>query len=254
MENKKFKKVDKDSYESVNKFLKEYSLLTTREWMASEICKEFRDESTGRIPMTKVGKNIPEIFPFMEKDYAASEISNAKSALRDKVVRAGTTFIYAIEKGTFSDDEFKKVIFEVANNLESLSEVMDGDLPTGVAEALPKELNEVFSMINKAREEDLEDVELNEPLFGEFIGGNLGENWKERVDTEYGEMEIKIEFERNLLANDILVPEKVKGEIKDEEEGNGEGSGCKLLDLDHGHAYWYKENEDIVKRYKVSMV
>ncbi len=234
----KFQKTDKDSYSSINDFLKKRSLLTTREWMVSEIINNFRKEGTGTIPMTEVGKKLPSIFPFINKKYEASEISNAKNSFERKVTRSGTTFLYALKKGVIKEEKLEEIITEIATNIREINEVLDEDPSEEILKELPNDLKEVIKKINDI--EDGEDVKLNEPIFGEYKRGELGEKWREKVKSkEHGELVIELVFDRPLSSDDILVPEEV-------DEKN-----C-FLDLEKG--YGYRDNGRYIERYSIKIL
>lgn len=234
----KYKKVDKKSYGSINDFLKKRSLLTTREWMVSELIKDFRRESDGSIPMTEVGEKLPDIFPFMEKKYSASEVSNAKHSLEKKVKRAGTTFLYSLEKGVIKEEDLEEMISEIAINIQDISEVLDEEPSEELMKKLPSDLRDIIEKINEIKSG--EELELNSPLFGEYIKGELGKKWVEEISSdEFGEVCVKLVFDRPLSKNDILVPENLeKNESK--------------LTLDRG--YGFRNNGRFVERYSVEII
>lgn len=205
----KFQKINKDRYSSINDFLKKRCLLTTREWMVSELAKDFRRESDGTMPMTEIGKKLPEIFPFMEKEYSASEISNAKNSFEKKVMRAGVTFLYSIKKGAIKEEKIEEILTEIATNIKEIKEVLDEEPNKEILKQLPDELKDVIEKVNQIEKGD--NFDLNSPLFGKFIEGELGKKWTEKIDSDkFGKIIIKLIFDRPLSKNDILAPENLK--------------------------------------------
>lgn len=234
----KYKKIDKDSYGSINDFLKERSLLTTREWMFSEIAIGFRREGDGAVPMTEVGQNLPEIFPFMDEEYSASEVSNAKNSFEKKVERAGVTFLYSIKKGSINDEKLEQILTNIATSIREIREVLDEEPSEEVLEELPSELKQIVEEINKI--ESGEKLEIESALFGEFIRGELGEEWIEKIDsTEFGELSVRLVFDRPLSKDDILVPKNL---------GEGETS----LDLEK--EYGFRNNGSYIERYNLEIL
>lgn len=206
--------------------------------MVSEILCDFREEGSGSIPMTEVGEDLPELFPFMEKSYSASEVSNAKNRFEKKVCRAGTTFLYALKKGCFQEDKLQELIRDIATGLEEIKGVLDEDLDDEFIDKLPGDLKRVLEEVRDI--EKGEDITLDSPLFGEFVEGELGENWVEKVDSdEFGEISVELFFNRIISQDDILVPSALK-----ENE--------KFLDLDHGYGYW--ENGKYIERYAIELI
>ncbi|OKY78884.1 MAG: hypothetical protein BTN85_1388 [Candidatus Methanohalarchaeum thermophilum] len=235
----KFQKVDKDSYGSINKFLKDRSLLTTREWMISEAILEFREEETGRVPMTEAGEKLPQLFPFIDKEYSASDFSNAKSAFEDKVIRAGSTFFYALEKGYFTEDKLKEVIIEISKNIREINDIADDEIEEEFIDILPEDIKKILKELREFERDKERDKEIREPLFGDYLDGEIGDKWIEKVETKIGEFKIEFKFERNLSPDDILVP----SELEDKK---------KYLDIDKEYAYLKTGN--LVKRYKIEII
>ena len=79
----RFSKIDRASYDRVNKFLRDRTYITAREWAIARLCSDFRT-ATG-IEMTKIGTHLPELVPFMTKPYSPQAVNQARHAFEAKI-------------------------------------------------------------------------------------------------------------------------------------------------------------------------
>lgn len=117
----RFSKVDRATYERVNEFLRNRTYITAREWAIARLCADFRT-GTG-VEMTKIGKHLPELVPFMTDTYSPQAVNQARSAFEEKVRMAGATFLYGAMSGFFSADELDDLMYEVTEVAKFLLEV-----------------------------------------------------------------------------------------------------------------------------------
>ena len=122
----RFKKVDGAEYERVNRFLRDRTYITAREWAMARLCADFRTE-TG-VEMTKIGENLPELVPFMTDTYSPQAVNQARSSFEDKVRTAGATFLYGAMSDFFTAEELDEVMYEVTEVAKFLLEVEGVDL------------------------------------------------------------------------------------------------------------------------------
>lgn len=117
----RFQKFDRKQYEEVNDTLKELTHLTAREWAIARLCADFKDR--GRSQMTWIGKNLPELVPFMNEPYERQDVASAEAAFKRKVVRSGTTFFYAYYSGLITLDEMLEMVQGIVKNIEDLKRI-----------------------------------------------------------------------------------------------------------------------------------
>jgi hypothetical protein len=122
----RFKKVDGAQYDRVNDFLRERTYITAREWAIARLCADFRTE-TG-VEMTKIGENLPELVPFMEDTYTPQAVNQARAAFREKVRKAGATFLYGAMCDFFTAEELDDLMYETTEVAKFLLEVEGVDL------------------------------------------------------------------------------------------------------------------------------
>ncbi|WP_254536796.1 DUF5806 family protein [Halomarina litorea] len=122
----RFKKIDGARYERANTFLRDRTYITAREWAIARLCSDFRTE-TG-VEMTKIGKNLPELVPFMEDTYTPQAVNQARSAFEDKIRKAGATFLYGAMCDFFTAEELDDVMYEATEVAKFLLEVEGVDL------------------------------------------------------------------------------------------------------------------------------
>jgi len=118
---KKFKKVDGATYRKVNQFLRRRTYITAREWALARLCTDFR--TSGGAEMTFIGKNLPELVPFMEEPYSPQAVNQARHSFKKKVRKASATFFYGAMCGFFTTDELDDLLFEASEVSRFLLEV-----------------------------------------------------------------------------------------------------------------------------------
>lgn len=118
---KKFKKVDGAAYKRVNQFLRKHTYVTAREWAIARLCADF--QTSGGAEMTFIGKNLPDLVPFMTAEYSPQAVNQARSSFKKKVKKGGATFFYGAMCGFFTADELDDILFEASEVARFLLEV-----------------------------------------------------------------------------------------------------------------------------------
>jgi hypothetical protein len=154
----RFKKMDGAQYERVNEFLRDRTYITAREWAIARLCADFRTE-TG-VEMTKIGRNLPELVPFMTDTYTPQAVNQARASFEEKIRMAGATFLYGAMSGFFTAEELDEMMYEVTEVAKFLLEVEGVDL--SVEEELDAE-ERISSVMREVREAsaDLREEELD---------------------------------------------------------------------------------------------
>lgn len=117
----KFKKVDGASYSQVNQFLRKRTFITAREWAISRLCSDFQTSSGAE--MTFIGRNLPELVPFMTGTYSPQAVNQARSSFKKKVNKAGATFLYGAMCGFYTPEELDDLLFEASEVARFLLEI-----------------------------------------------------------------------------------------------------------------------------------
>jgi hypothetical protein len=117
----KFKKVDGESYEKVNQFLRKHTYITAREWAIGRLCADFK--TTNGAEMTYIGQHLPELVPLMVDTYSPQAVNQARSSFKRKVKKAGATFFYGAMCGFFTAEELDDILFESSEIARFLLEV-----------------------------------------------------------------------------------------------------------------------------------
>jgi hypothetical protein len=118
---RKFKKVEGDTYQKVNQFLRRHTYVTAREWAIGRLCADFK--TSGGSEMTYIGEHLPELVPFMTETYTPQAVNQARSAFKKKVKKAGATFFYGALCGFFTAEELDDILFESSEVARFLLEV-----------------------------------------------------------------------------------------------------------------------------------
>ena len=122
----RFKKIDGGTYDRANEFLRDRTYITAREWAIARLCADFRTE-TG-VEMTKIGRNLPELVPFMTDTYSPQAVNQARASFEEKVRKAGATFLYGAMCDFFTAEELDDVMYEATEVAKFLLEVEGVDL------------------------------------------------------------------------------------------------------------------------------
>jgi len=122
----RFTKIESGTYDRANEFLRERTYITAREWAIARLCADFRTE-TG-VEMTKIGKNLPELVPFMTDTYTPQAVNQARASFEEKVRKAGATFLYGAMSDFFTAEELDDVMYESTEVAKFLLEVEGVDL------------------------------------------------------------------------------------------------------------------------------
>ena len=125
----RFKKIDGGTYDRANGFLRDRTYITAREWAIARLCADFRTE-TG-VEMTKIGRNLPELVPFMTDTYSPQAVNQARASFEEKVRMAGATFLYGAMCDFFTAEELDDVMYEATEVAKFLLEVEGVELSVG---------------------------------------------------------------------------------------------------------------------------
>jgi hypothetical protein len=155
----RFKKIDGSRYERANQFLRDRTYITAREWAIARLCADFRTE-TG-VEMTKIGKNLPDLVPFMEDTYTPQAVNQARSAFEEKIRTAGATFLYGAMCDFFTAEELDDIMYESTEVAKFLLEVEGVDLSVDeeleAEERISSVMREVREASAELRQEELEE-------------------------------------------------------------------------------------------------
>jgi len=143
----RFSKIDGATYDRANEFLRDRTYITAREWAIARLCADFRTE-TG-VEMTKIGKNLPHLVPFMTDTYTPQAVNQARSSFKGKVRKAGATFLYGAMCDFFTAEELDDLMYEVTEVAKFLLEVEGVELT--VDEELEAE-DRISSVMRDVRE------------------------------------------------------------------------------------------------------
>jgi hypothetical protein len=147
----RFSKMDRSTYDRVNEFLRDRTYITAREWAIARLCADFRT-ATG-VEMTKIGKHLPELVPFMTDTYSPQAVNQARSAFEGKVRKSGATFLYGAMSGFFTADELDDLMYEVTEVAKFLLEVEGVDLTVDEELAAEERISSVMREVRQASEE-----------------------------------------------------------------------------------------------------
>ena len=115
----RFSKIDGATYDRANEFLRDRTYVTAREWAIARLCADFR---TG-VEMTKIGENLPHLVPFMTDTYTPQAVNQARASFKEKVRKAGATFLYGAMCDFYTAEELDDLMYEVTEVAKFLLEV-----------------------------------------------------------------------------------------------------------------------------------
>jgi hypothetical protein len=144
----RFQKIDGARYERANDFLRERTYVTAREWAIARLCADFRTE-TG-VEMTKIGENLPQLVPFMEDTYTPQAVNQARASFREKVRKAGATFLYGTMSGFYTAEELDDLMYEVTEVAKFLLEVEGVDLAAEEELAAEERISSVMREVRES--------------------------------------------------------------------------------------------------------
>lgn len=147
----RFKKVDRAEYDRVNRFLRDRTYITAREWAIARLCADFRTE-TG-VEMTKIGEHLPELVPFMTESYSPQAVNQARHAFEEKVRKAGATFLYGAMCDFFTAEQLDDVLYEATEVARFLLEVEGVELDLDEELAAEDRIATVMREVGAASEE-----------------------------------------------------------------------------------------------------
>jgi len=143
----RFKKMDGATYERANGFLRDRTYITAREWAIARLCTDFRTE-TG-VEMTKIGKNLPRLVPFMTDTYTPQAVNQARASFENKVRKAGATFLYGAMTDLFTAEELDDVMYEATEVAKFLLEVEGADLAVDAELAAEDRIQSVMREVHR---------------------------------------------------------------------------------------------------------
>ena len=73
--------------------------------------------------MTYIGKNLPELVPFMTESYSAQAVNQARTSFKKKVSKSGATFLYGAMCGFYTPEELDDLLFEASEIARFLLEI-----------------------------------------------------------------------------------------------------------------------------------
>jgi hypothetical protein len=117
----RFSKIDGATYDRANEFLRDRTYVTAREWAIARLCADFRTE-TG-VEMTKIGENLSHLVPFMTDTYSPQAVNQARASFKQKVRKAGATFLYGAMCDFYTAEELDDLMYEVTEVAKFLLEV-----------------------------------------------------------------------------------------------------------------------------------
>ena len=142
-----FRKIDEASYDRVNDLIRERTYITAREWAIARLCADFRTE-TG-VEMTKIGKHLPELVPFMEDTYSPQAVNEARKAFDDKVRKSAATFLYGGLSGFYTNEELEDVLHYGTEVSRFLLEVEGADVEPGHEVEVEESLRETMQQVRR---------------------------------------------------------------------------------------------------------
>lgn len=123
---KRFKKLNGAEYDRVNDFIRNRTYLTAREWAVLRVSQDLRT-GTG-VPTKRVGKELPEIVPFIKEEFSRQNVHNTRQAAREKTIQAGSTFLYATMSGAFDTDEVDDIMYDATEIARYVLEAEGADI------------------------------------------------------------------------------------------------------------------------------
>ena len=114
--------------------------------------------------MTYIGRNLPELVPFMTETYSPQAVNQARSSFKKKISKAGATFLYGAMCGFYTPEELDDLLFEVSEVARFLMEIESTSI--GINEEIEVEdrvtevmrhVAEASSRLLKMREEQIKE-------------------------------------------------------------------------------------------------
>jgi hypothetical protein len=144
----KFQKIDGAQYDKVNHFLRKRTFITAREWAISRLCADFQTSSGAE--MTYIGKHLPELVPFMKDIYSPQAVNQARVSFKQKVSKAGATFLYGAMCGFYTPEELDDLLFEASEVARFLLEIESTDIDIDTEIEIEDRVTEVMKHVAQA--------------------------------------------------------------------------------------------------------
>jgi len=144
----KFQKIDGAQYDQVNNFLRKRTFITAREWAISRLCADFQTSSGAE--MTYIGKNLPELVPFMTDTYSPQAVNQARVSFKQKVSKAGATFLYGAMCGFYTPEELDNLLFEASEVARFLLEIESTNIDIDTEIEIEDRVTEIMKQVAQA--------------------------------------------------------------------------------------------------------
>ena len=144
----KFQKIDGAQYDQVNQFLRKRTFITAREWAISRLCADFQTSSGAE--MTYIGKHLPELVPFMKGTYSPQAVNQARVSFKQKVNKAGATFLYGAMCGFYTPEELDDLLFEASEVARFLLEIESTNIDIDTEIEIEDRVTEVMKHVAQA--------------------------------------------------------------------------------------------------------
>ncbi|MDR2854660.1 MAG: DUF5806 family protein [Methanomicrobiales archaeon] len=154
----KFVKVDGAQYDQVNRFLRKRTFITAREWAISRLCADFQTSSGAE--MTYIGKNLPQLVPFMTDTYSPQAVNQARVSFKKKVSKAGATFLYGAMCGFYTPSELDDLLFEASEVARFLLEIESTDIDIDAELEVEDRVTDIMRQVAEASARLLKEREI----------------------------------------------------------------------------------------------
>ena len=144
----RFERLENAEYDRVNDFLRDRVDFTAREWAIARLCADFRTK-TG-VEMTKIGKNLPDLVPFMNDTYTPQAVYQARRSFEEKVRTAGGTFLYGAYADFFTAEEVDDLLYEATEVAKFLLEVEGATLAHSEEQAAEERARTAMKAVHEA--------------------------------------------------------------------------------------------------------
>ena len=144
----RFERLENAEYDRVNDFLRDRVDFTAREWAIARLCSDFRTK-TG-VEMTKIGKNLPDLVPFMSDTYTPQAVYQARRSFEEKVRTAGGTLLYGAYADFFTAEEVDDLMYEATEVAKFLLEVEGATLSYNDEQATEERSRTAMEAVHEA--------------------------------------------------------------------------------------------------------
>lgn len=153
----RFRKVGDRDYEEVNSFLRSRTFLTAREWAVLRVSQDLRGD--GMVPATRVGKELPNVVPFIDEEYSRQNVHNCRQQAYSKTQQAGITFAYAVMSDAFDDEETSDLLGEIVDGARYLLELEGGEMTFEEEQRAERQMKEVLREVRESAQAVVDESE-----------------------------------------------------------------------------------------------